>query len=205
MDQSNTHNARLLAMVARLDLDRLTWADQLAPDDPARALEQLSSRLLRLYGEVFSTFIKAHLKEFPPETPMDDKEIEAHLDQVMREKVVSITRFLMRKHLAGDGPQSLAEAARRVYKDNASFSKNKSELIKSVEDSVRFLGVWNVDRDYRKTGPGKNDEQISRYNLSPGPVLLAFHTLVYTPYAAKAVAMTNAVLSNHPQIMGGPQ
>jgi hypothetical protein len=193
MGVDDNYSQRLNALLARMNLERLTWADRPIPSDPALALEQLISRSIRLYGVVLDEFIRAYFKEFPPEFEMDDEEIETHMKQVMREKVASITRFLIRKHLKNEGAQSLAIAAAQVYDPKASsFSKSKSELIKSVEDAVTFLGIWNVEKEFREVD-GK--EVISRYNLSAGHVLVAFHENIYVPYFAAAVQKTQPALA----------
>ena len=115
MDIENTKEMRIQHVLGSLDLVALTWSDRPIPDDVELALSQLMSRQVRMHGAVFATFVEAWVAEFGTSVQLTEERIKQHIESIMDEKVISVTRFLMRKHLKNEGPQSLAKAAAQVY------------------------------------------------------------------------------------------
>lgn len=184
MDQLNPRESRVQAVVASLDLEKLSWNDQPWPDELELGLLQLESRSLRLQGVVLEVFVRAIMEEF--DSDATDTEKKKYFDKALSDKIVRLTRHVLRNHLKHDAPFSLNKLAAKVLDEKKpGFRKASNELIKKTQEPMEETGLWKIEVLVRK------DKRIQGYKISAGQTLIDWEQYVWRPMRLRQIQQFN--------------
>lgn len=172
-------------LAAELDLERQVQP-LLAPGSPKleRALLELDSRSIILFGRTLDIFLRGYLRRFPLDNlPLSDGELDDLLEVAFDEGTQPLTRHLLKLSIDNAGPVSLAELARRRWPDAKS---NLDDLRKRLKDEVLFqmrdLKLWDVQIEERTV---KGRSEIAKFKISAGSALLHFYKFVFVPFRTR--------------------
>lgn len=180
MDQPNSREFRLNALVEELSLRTLAWNNEPWPDKIELGLLQLDSRSIRLQGVVLERFALAWAKNFLVEDdPLLDHEIDELFAAAFSEKAASLTRFVIRKHLQAETPLSLNQLAAQVHDPKGkSFRTSANRVMKDFHDAMHFTSLWNI-KIIERIVTGKT--AIGGYEISAGQLLVDWEAYVWRP------------------------
>lgn len=176
-------DAIIAAFVASLSLEAKLDPRNQVSDDIELALHQLETLKLFIWGALdpLVRFCVPRLLEHGPQMHSD------HLNECLKvgfdEYVVKGHRLLMRRSLGGKFV-SLTEMAKEVFDPQ---SKEYGDYRERLRDNVLFLmrdiGLWSFTEGTALSRKGKPFH--TGFQITPGPILLAFHRHIYVPWSIR--------------------
>lgn len=144
-------------------------------------MQQDSSRLVMLVGDVKERFLDLLLYEFPYDgVRLEREQRDEWFKLAFDEQTVSMHRLLMRRSIEGV-PVSLGELTEIVYPQQRTcdFNKKRAEVRDKFLVPMEELWLWDVNAIENIDKNGK--KRIARYEISAGPALQLFSRDVFTP------------------------
>jgi hypothetical protein len=187
MSTLDDREAAIRGMIDSLRLEEIEELTDEGSSDVNLAIHQFESRSITLWGKALDKFVRQYLALCPVDNmPLDEEELKERFKVAFDEKTQPLTRYLLKVALRGGKPLSLAQLAARRHKPHTNcFRKLQRNLLHSTAFPMRDLRLWTVHTHWRVLRNGKTD--VSHYEFSAGPGLLAFHKYVYLPWRIRQI------------------